>query len=190
MVKAILKGRKTQTRRVLKGCDGVNDELIKEEKVLRFLLETCPYGKVGDRLWVRETWAKSGEKYHYAASVCNPKYDKLDSGWKPSIHMPRVASRISLIITDLRIERLREISCDDAIAEGIAMVDDYSWKDYFSGTDGFDFDAYIDCEYGKKLHGEICSFASLWSKINGLESWLSNPFVYVLEFKQEGGEGC
>lgn len=191
MVRAILAGTKTQTRRLVK-----DKEFLKyatDEETIDFLKVTaiCPYGNKGDRLWVRETfgeWESLLGKYIYKANMS--KSEAFLFRWKPAIHMPREASRINLVITDIRIERLHDITDQDAMDEGISMVDDYHWKDYFGDFAGFDFDANIKSKYGEKLSGEVTSYASLWSKINGLESWLSNPWVWVIEFQKEGGKRC
>lgn len=204
MVKAILSGKKTMTRRLVKPQPIDNEEVdgnfyegnhkgfvrkdIHHYWKENFIRKFSPW-QDGDKLWVRETWAKSEDKYYYAASVCSPKYDKLDSGWKPSIHMPREACRIILEVKDIRLERLHDIDSSDAIQEGIEMVDPFHYVDYFSGYHGFDSLGHTTSMYGEKLTGEVSSFASLWSKINGLDSWTSNPWVYVIEFKK-GGESC
>lgn len=127
----------------------------------------CPYGKVGDRLWVRETF---GESWHHAqpdyfyraddnASIeSHPDFD----GWKPSIHMPRLASRITLEITGVRVERLNNIHRSDAIAEGCEMP-----------------------SQRKGMHRwPEAQFADLWESINGPGSWDANPWVWVVEFKR------
>jgi hypothetical protein len=190
MVRAILDGRKTQTRRVLKN----QPEIIKDpfpttdevKGVFKFkestgiyqclgmqnLIETCPYGQPGDRLWVRESWSthacldnkKPSElinvnSYHYWAD------GEINTGKKrPSIHMPRWASRINLEITGIRVERLQDISEDDAKAEGVS--DDM----------GIIFKTGDDTPIG--MYGE------LWESINGQGSWAFNPWVWVLEFKR------
>lgn len=135
MVRAILEGRKTQTRRVVKPQPAHCADLPMG-KDLTFA-SACPYGQPGDRLWVRETWAV-GTLFDYVRPSLLPKPDcesKLavdyaanprriwhseDQGrWRPSIHMPRWASRITLEITSVRVERLQDISHKDAIAEGL-----------------------------------------------------------------------
>lgn len=153
MVKAILEGRKTQTRRVVKPqpddipgmkCTGLNKDSLKQ----------CPHGKPGDRLWVRETFVLtySGTKYKATNYDATVKY-------KPSIHMPRWASRITLEITDVRVERLTNISGRDAYFEGMK-----------------------ECEF--KEDGSIDDFKALWDSISKPEhSWAANPWVWVIEFK-------
>ena len=186
MVQAILAGKKTQTRRLVKDCPFLTDDMINQANVQMYLRKICPYGEKADKLWVRETWQTWALGWIYKASYGGdlPK----DVSWKPSIHMPRKACRITLKIDDVRVERLHDISDDNARAEGIKMVDDFNWKDYRGKYSGFDFDAKINSEYGKNLSGEVTSFASLWAKINGLDSWKANPFVWVITFSNEGGE--
>lgn len=140
----------------------------------------CPYGRRGDRLWVRETFCyyhsikdeHGNQKIAYRADI-DPKYHK-NFTWKPSIHMPRKASRIFLEVTDIRIERLQDISEEDAIAEGIEKnpVQFDTWLDYPAGSSA--------AGWRNPKH----SFQSLWQSINGNDSWELNPWVWVIEFKQ------
>lgn len=147
----------------------------------------CPYGVPGDRLWVREAFMHEPADYCWEASVSIPsrpastvyRADFPDSkpgeGWKPSIHMPRKLSRITLEIISVRVERLQAISEADAIAEGIeeraaADADRCRWRIY--GTP----DSYTS--------DPVHSYCSLWGEINGLESWNANPWVWVVEFKR------
>jgi hypothetical protein len=120
----------------------------------------CPYGQPGDRLWVRETFmaAKGANdvKYYYRATLDT---NAADLPWKPSIHMPRVACRILLEITDVRVERLNGISVKDATLEGYPQ----DWGDD---------------------PGAIPWFIHLWQSINGPDSWNANPWVWVIEFKR------
>lgn len=155
----------------------------------------CPYGKKGDRLWVRETFFEvyndrlqpTGE-YCYAAThqgyvnvldedggIKINKDGSDASPWKSSIHMPRKASRILLEITEIRIERLQEITWRDAQLEGIECV----WYDE-------ETDACLWKDYTGKTHGFISqrdSYFSLWEKINGPASVALNPWVWVIKFK-------
>lgn len=152
----------------------------------------CPYGKPGDRLWVRETWLKLVEEHIMDAPIGMAPYiyrancdadsedarkDYIRAGypyqWKPSIHMPEAAARIWLEITDISVERLQDISKEDAIAEGIEPVAD-GYKNYMpklSSTSQF-------C-WPTAYH----SFQSLWESINGTESWDLNPWLWVVKFK-------
>ncbi len=159
----------------------------------------CPYGNVGDQLWVRESykrWCIDGTdtiedgwwfvryrsdnniQKHCATWDCCATYDspseagcdKEPDRWEPSIHMPRWASRILLEITGIRVERLQDISEDDAIAEGILFNGDYElWWDYQR-------EQWICVD-------PIDSYKSLICKINGPETWERNPWVWVVEFK-------
>lgn len=159
MVRAILEGRKTQTRRVVKddtmlawlNCDNVVKPINDHVAHLG-----CPYGQPGDRLWVRETFCPDYDPPIYKADE-----DQAKIAWKPSIHMPRWASRITLEITAVRVERLQDISDADALAEGCEP---------FRENDMNAIDAYAD----------------LWADINGPENWEANPWVWVIEFKKVG----
>ena len=159
MVRAILAGTKTQTRRVVK---------LKPDYMETFLrlpnkVACCPYGQPGGRLWVRETFEDCESALHscvlYRADGGTP-----GTKWTPSIHMPRWASRITLEITGMRVERLQDISEADAMAEGVH----YSLLEKIqAGQDRWARHAY------KKL----------WESIHGPGSWDLNPWVWVVEFK-------
>ncbi|MNE10030.1 hypothetical protein D3C80_1027260 [compost metagenome] len=194
MVLGILDERKTKTRRT-KGLEYINNapdrwvikpslELGKTNYTfedifgLEKFVPKCPYGKVGDILWVRETWNNWGAKevpFVYRATDLR----SCGHNWKPSIHMPKKAARIWLQITDLRVEHLHDISEHDAITEGIEIKKDCDgdiYKDYEAKTEVSDFgDTYYT--------NPVLSFKSLWVKINGKESWISNPWVWVIKFK-------
>jgi hypothetical protein len=207
MVRALLDGSKTQTRRAL--LDGSKTQTRRVCKLevragmpdpeWRSLLRCCPYGQPGDRLWVRETFVQG---YPYDATTdrllqCDADGNDLpmttwyrangedfgwsdDDGWqanvpwKPSIHMPRTASRITLEITGVRVERLRDINADDAMAEGIQRLGD---------------GGYASDNAGRNYHASSAwyAYASLWESINGPGSWDTNPLVWVIEFKQVQG---
>lgn len=182
MVQAILTGRKTQTRRVVKSEliieqaefeRGNRPNVIQSEPSLQYWTEnSCPFGQVGDRLWVRETWYQKGtvgrtypddDEYQFfghrqAAYVADGDAPK---DWtfkkRPSIHMPRWACRLILEITNIRIERLNDISEADCVKEGIGSA------------------LLRDCKRPK--------FMQLWESINGTDSWDKNPWVWVVEFK-------
>ncbi|MBK5002653.1 hypothetical protein IAE37_004929 [Pseudomonas sp. S31] len=199
MVRAILDGRKTVTRRVVKATKSHADGLIMldhgngwwpfnafgDSEVDSDGMEypiSCPHGKPGDRLWVRETWfcdhfevmsgpylkpadldvtdAREDGTLVYAADGLTP-YEAEQPTWKPSIHMPRWASRILLEVTDVRVERLQEISEDQAKAEGPDLP----------------VAEHLDAAWGVQ-------FRRLWESINGPEAWTSNPWVWVVEFKR------
>lgn len=194
MVRAILNGHKTQTRRLALFhpaffCKG--DEQNKELWVFSTRLNmwqrvssqdgtaSCPYGVPGDRLWVRETW---GEDYTGAVAAGNPqqwcrtasvvyraddhKMSDVGAGWKPSIHMPRWASRITLEIVSIRAERVQDITGEDAKAEGVDSL------------------VHPEAEYFERAQQE--AFARLWDYINAKRGygWGTNPYVWVIEFKR------
>lgn len=174
MVHAILEGRKTQTRRTCKHQFWSHSELVdvninKEfQKIDRNV--SCPYGNIGDVLWVRESWQillfkDAPTKYLYKA---NPQHDAMK--WKPSIHMPKAACRLFLRIKYVRVERLRDISEADALAEGIS-VNAHFYYDYMKNGLGF-------------YSSPIQSFFSLWESINGADSLQANPWVWVIEFER------
>lgn len=174
MVRAILEGRKTQTRRVVKRQPEMVDEYTVKpwagcpKSLLKLLQEAnrCPY-EVGMRLWVRETWCSPDEDnpktVWYRADADDPvtkAFSEKFCTWRPSIHMPRWASRITLEITGVRVERVQDISEKDVQREGI-------------DTDPKQWDAcYTD------------AFIRLWTSIYGPESWAANPWVWVVEFKR------
>lgn len=208
MVKAILEGRKTQTRRVMKP-QPVNIYDAKGEypgkpilvydpnnspvKGWTHVAPMNPYGLIGDILWVRETFFLN--RYFNGLHECCFTYFKTDFegpvswNWKPSIHMPKAAARIWLEITDIRVERLQDISNEDALTEGIdrrwdGLFHEERYKDYLSKPGG----AWIAFADGRPTwYGEwrepVSSFQSLWTSINGPCSWGDNPWVWVISFK-------
>lgn len=154
----------------------------------------CPYGVAGDRLWVRETWQElfdpqekrsncfeqtvpvTGHHVLYRATMRKPRQAMWN--WRPSIHMPRWASRITLKITKVRVERVQEISEDDAEAEGIGagFVMNGGWPDYQN------IDKHGHCALTQD--SARMSFATLWDSINGKGLWDANPWVWVIEFER------
>ncbi|MBE5251589.1 hypothetical protein [Mixta mediterraneensis] len=218
MIKAIIDGRKTMTRRIMKvqpdspnfGLLRITDSTKRADigkyhwaesnatgTHTRSALFTCPFGAVGDRLWVRETWQaihdsldefgnvdertwmpsipKSSDSYWHAVyAETSGQSNREDRGfpWRPSTHMPRWASRITLEITGVRVERLQDISQADAIAEGAppshpsidAVSRDYGFPDFSRSW-----------------------FGQTWWSIYGEESWQANPWVWVIEFKRVEG---
>lgn len=187
MVRALLADTKTQTRRVVKepgwalpGSLHLFNERPWADDPLRGDRDVaCPYGQPGDRLWVRENgWerpfrsgrdmregADTWPPYEYdAAPVCCWEDGELKRlGWKrrPSIHMPRWASRIRLEVTAVRAERLQDISAGDAMAEGVGALP-------------------IETRHATPK----ADFQFLWKSINGPGSWDANPWVWVVEFKR------
>ena len=200
MVRAILDGRKTQTRRPIKWKQTRFTEIGEREDGSKWpwsedaehacdFWHPCPFGSVGDRIWVRETFSghylddaqiqdiKDGRDK--ATDLCEYRADYPDGyqasdGWTPSIHMPRWASRILLEITDVRVERLNSISQEDAQAEGLELT---GWRPTYSDPDS-----------GGEVMTPYDNFAELWSSIYGDESWQANPWVWVISFERiEGG---
>lgn len=202
MVRAILDGRKTVTRRIVKPQpDAIHgDEPYWNIGGYRLRADAnnplkCPYGSSGTRLWVRETWAVCAAYECYAPSVLTPHVGTIQyqagggmlngemlertcfdvdgelGRWRPSIHMPRWVSRISLEVTDVRVERLQDITEEDAIAEGIERTSGGNyWKDYLHPVMPA-----MTARY---------SFASLWKSINGPDSWEANPWVWTIAFNR------
>ncbi|MEI0355505.1 hypothetical protein R1M86_19575 [Klebsiella sp. 80660] len=152
----------------------------------------CPFGAVGDRIWVRETWNKYGGLLTYRAdhdwiddmrkeTVCTAK-------WVPSIHMPRWASRILLEITDVRVERLNAISPEDAESEGLECTNFTGFGDEPGLPSYPEPDVYFDPLKKQWKEYPPEAFAGLWESIYGEGSWQANPWVWVIEFKRvEGG---
>lgn len=195
MVRAILDGRKTVTRRPVKvqplsradiGSYGKGQPFIRNPDVTKRNPE-CPFGNPGDRLWVRETWARVGNSdpgyLTFGATYPDclpPELENIPAAseirWKPSIHMFRRDSRILLEITDVRVELLQDISEEQALAEGIEYNEALDpagpckWRVYGRDHTG--------------VNDPIASFESLWSSINGTDAWAANPWVWVVEFKR------
>ena len=224
MVRALLDGSKTQTRRVVKPqpwCNKVDQwlwerrpgqhiafhpELDEDYYPGTKLQHVCPYGQPGDTLWARETWAcvetrqsekracisYRAENEMSASMLLHPKdvpdHSAFDSlrplkrKWRPSIHMPRWASRITLKVTGVRVERVQDIKYEDSIAEGIE-----DWTNRYPGNK-------LRC--WKNYHDNLpvtipgVSFQTLWDSINAKRghAWASNPWVWVVELEREGGE--
>lgn len=175
MVRAILDGSKTQTRRIFKGTTEhkgpYNPAYMEAHQQANGWGSICPYGTPGDRLWVRETWAVQHEydaaapseigasaQWHYAATE-----DLGGLRKRPSIFLPRRGSRILLEITDVRVQRLQEISEEDARAEGAIGALNDSIGDNWCARE---------------------AFAALWESINGTGSWDANPWVWAITFQR------
>jgi hypothetical protein len=181
MVQAILEGRKTMTRRIIKkvpagkDIDDVHINILADVK--------CPYGNPGDLLWVRESFFDAAD-YKNAPIFSNTEGNyiyKADTDfigchkWKPSIHMPKAAARIWLEVTHVTAQLLHDITEEDAIAEGIEQIKGYTFQMYKNYRP----------EHGPNdgYQHAPSSFMSLWKKINGADSWKANPFVWCVEFK-------
>lgn len=178
MVNAILAGRKTQTRRILKGSTEhkgpYNPTYIEQYKNSSGWKRICPKGKLGDSLYVKEriNYNAEHDNFYYAADKkgCGlVTYNRLEKKTCPSILMPKICHRIMLEITDIRVERLNNITEEDAKAEGIYWFGD-TYADY-SHQGGF---------FAHK--NPVGSFKSLWESINGPESF-DDKWVWVIEFK-------
>jgi len=251
-VRAILDGRKTQTRRVINphkyNIAGWDMPRTKEDMEYGYpfaengdgdfvsVVDWCPYGRVGDRLWVRETWGVVSHTFDENENICDWKpnrpatpiqelkfgtgyYDgyviyEADGGfewnagddcsietksyWKSSMFMPRRASRITLEITDIRVERVQDISEEDALAEGVISDDEYA---YWAGEDnlfpcprcegyqvhnafGHDYGiTEVDCTY---CDTQKKRYRIVWDSLNAKRGypWESNPWVWVISFKR------
>jgi hypothetical protein len=197
MVRAILDGRKTQTRRIVKLSHerGMVNPVVRGRNgeissiTCRLAPMLCPFGQPGDRIWVRETWAEAGAsapelklyRANYPEHVPS-HYENVppveEIRWTPSIHMPRWASRITLEITGVRVERLQNISDEDVDAEGFAG--DYPTSALPALFPGEPSD-------WSNLSMQDC-YGVLWKSIYGEESWQANPWVWVITFQRvEGG---
>ncbi|SET89517.1 hypothetical protein [Pseudomonas graminis] len=186
MVRALLEGRKTVTRREVKKQAALDCLAAGFEPAFLALpgnADMCPYGQPGDRLWVRETWAQPANldpgptvyRATYPDCLKGQGWENLPPSsairWKPSIHMFRRHSRILLEITDVRVERLQAITYEDAVAEGVHRDDACRM---WTATD----------EGGACHKYPVPAFRDLWSGINGPDAWAANPWVWVVEFKR------
>lgn len=219
MVRAILEGRKTQTRRPVRfpvldknlGCELAGNELAGELSAGSYL--NSAFGKPSDRIWVRETWTTLGNEdgccVDWEENLCkgdersaariyrasceqrpgdyglwsipddaywkpHTKDHKFEGAWRPSIHMPRWASRITLEITNVGVQRLQSISPNDAEREGLVKLPATGRYCINQG----------DQYFGGASHDAREVFSWLWESIYGEESWKANPWVWVIEFKR------
>lgn len=202
LVNAILKSDKTQTRRVIRTewwrCLDPEDPDDRNAAI-----KQCPYGQPGDRLWIRETFRyvilksdlhysvnyKAGGwkscKRHGPKSLDVTKATSYEGSeawpWKPSIHMPRWASRLTLAITNVRVERLQDISTNDALAEGVNLTPFWMPNELNARPFGEKWwdDFYFWTNYPQLV------FQRLWDSLNARRGypWTSNPWVWVIEFK-------
>lgn len=199
MVRAILEGRKTQTRRLVRGVEAMADTYDgpaftetgwrwKFGAAHPFTYVACPYGQAGDRLWVRETWTivprtayahSEGVQQtlrpndNHDAAIYKAEWTRSSpGGWRSPRFMPRWASRLTLEVVGVRVERLQDISEDDAIAEGMQALPGVLSRPLGSK--------------GPHLpHTARDAFKGLWDDINGKRApWSSNPWVWVVEFRR------
>ena len=184
MVRALLDGRKTQTRRVLGKTRGrVNifnaeiawaDSYVMDPGNAEWRARYTPYAP-GDRLYVREAIDKASDRdgVFYRADYEAQHGDATGLGWRPSIHMPRWASRLTLTVTEVRVQRLQEISAGDSIAEG------------------------VECEtctamgqsacHGRGCFASIDAYRTLWNSLHGPDAWATNPWVVAVSFTVQRG---
>ena len=209
MVQAIIADRKTETRRT-SGLDEINknpddweiDYVGKywtnskgyqveclwisfgdpKKDITQNINIKCPYGKPGDLLWVRETFVDIHDQTNcwlYKGYEMFNGMETFDWKWKPSIHMPKAAARIWLKVTDIKVERLEDITETSAIAEGVQIgkgLDNSNW--------------YLDYQTNLfQLYKAKSSFNTLWRKINGEDSYNSNPWVWVVKFEVASKNG-
>jgi hypothetical protein len=223
MVRAVLEGRKTQTRRIMKvqpvpsktresdfwfSCnktrsmvhvsDFIPGNCANLPDAHEYFSMCCPFGAVGDRLWVRETFRvhsratdvatlvyraserQSWTQQTHRVPVVNCNKPVSPENWTPSIHMPRWASRITLEITGVRVERLQDISESDAVAEGIEPLPHdpdlpKMYHEYFP----------VGIKNGLRCTMSASnSFRGLWESLSGKGRWQANPWVWVIEFKR------
>lgn len=234
MIRALLDGRKTQTRRILTPqprppvarwvaednwwMPKAVSDTIRQQFITTWPNATrCPYGQPGDLLWVREAWqlhsratdlakvvyraseAASHSEFHELIPVSligNMQPKPFQQGWRSSIHMPRWASRLTLELTAVRVERLQDISEADAVAEGCFFTD-YGQRCFHQGQGDI-----VTCPakaehhqqkpgwmWGATKSSDQClssarsAYGNLWNSINGPNSWAANPWVWVLEFR-------
>jgi hypothetical protein len=214
MVRAILDGGKTQTRRMFKAqphndwdpfsknAEWYTPTIIDKHgfyqpanyELFGVSDEDCafvsPFGTIGDQLWVRETWRQFNSSDECGCSeypcgcpnngtvLFKATGDSGESKWKPSIHMPRSCARILLEVTAVRVERLNDISEQDAIKEGVKFTD-YGLNKFGNQQPGWLWrksNKYEEC-----LSSAKWAFANLWNSI--YENWDANPWVWVIEFK-------
>lgn len=182
MVRATLDGTKTMTRRVMRRQPESTGTLLttplgklwyvwpheQEQGVWVEHLCACPYGRPGARLWVRETWALNFGQLLYRTDCHPDSFEYGTKGWKPSIHMPRWASRLLLEIVSIRVEQAQDISAQDIEAEGTPH------------------NPMNQASYRNDPHQRLKDFTYLWDIINAKRgySWESNPWVWAITFKK------
>lgn len=213
LVRSVLDGHKTQTRRLMTpqpvrcpedDIGQVYPALVWDRPGGPVRLHAhstaaavwCPYGAPGDRLWVREAWtclsgkARPGEPLAYRADTTDGERVRVDAPWRPSIHMPRWASRLTLEVTGVRVERLQDISEEDARAEGVVPDETERCRGGFGGgqhTSRVSRTEVLSCPLcagtGYQPNAYRDAFRALWNQINAERAtWESNPWVWVITF--------
>lgn len=203
MVQAILAGRKTQTRRIIKLDDdslpddtcishsieldstgemiqGKPDVVMDFSKTFPYWKEKKPKYQIGDVIWVRETWTNDlvADGDGDALYTFKAEFPELKGVWKPSIFMPKDACRLFLKVTNVRVEKLQDISQEDAEKEGVEIG--YEFKSVL----GINIKTYKNYLFGEfKWITPSLSFQTLWQKINGPNSWDENPWVWIYDFE-------
>jgi hypothetical protein len=160
----------------------------------------CPYGVAGDRLWGREPWAHVPSTAYRCSdgveqiedptqpgmcAVYKAGWDRVEPTWKSSMYMPRWASRLALEIVKVRVERVQDITVDDARAEGVSTLCDSMW---WMGGDCWTDERNPAFDPAKAITGPRAAYGMLWDKINAKRgfSWASNPWVWIVEFRKGG----
>lgn len=197
-VRSILEGKKTQTRRAVKHpyADQELGHVMKRDGLQALVaggeIVVCPYGGVGDRLWVKETYwhNKEANLYAYRADGEMPAMHRAAGDrWQSPRYMSRKASRITLELTEVRVQRLQDISEADAIAEGATSWCTSGGLYWSSGADALDDNRNPSFDAAKSITGPRADYGAMWEKINGLGSWNLNPWVWALTFKKlEAGQ--
>jgi hypothetical protein len=214
MVRALLDGRKAQTRRLMnpqpasveywlhgEESDATHGHPIMRDESGKGWASCGPFkcrqGKPGDRLWVREAFIEALGKTWYRASPPKSREHEQDwrvgaGRWTPSIHMPRKASRITLEVTSVRVERLQAITAEDIRAEGVQLMttepnEDGKARAWISVGEKHSMSAYLTGDPKTWSEGVLlrAKFAGLWDSLNGERaSWASSPWVWVVSFKR------
>lgn len=190
-VRAILDGRKTQTRRIYKAKNGQICPSPNDLPSMQQAARLCPFGQSGDRLWARENWAWYPLDEDASCVIWRADY-KPDANppaefgaWQSSANMPRWASRILLEVTAVLVERLQDISDEDVLAEGLKTLSKDGGRTFKTGVpdqdglpdgDGWPWRAWEE--------DPRRAYKRLWESIYGSDSWAQNPWVWVIEFRR------
>lgn len=194
MVRAILEGRKTVTRRALNAqslknigygvqlgeCHELPSEGPLHPNSIEYYIDFCPFGQPGYRLWVRETHADIGCRLTYRADLDDGAHCKVTK-WTPAIHMFRKHSRILLEITAVRVERLQNINEEHAVAEGLIWQGQENGKTFYSHAER-KYQPGAHQQFGISGVDAVSAFRNLWNSVGG--DWNANPWVWAVEFKR------